>query len=69
MIEIEDLKVLGANVLCFITINNAELNIVLQTILFLATIIYTVARTLNEYKKYINGKRNLVNLKDKDNVQ
>jgi hypothetical protein len=36
--------------------------------LFLATIIYTVARTLNEYKKYINGKRNLVNLKDKDNV-
>lgn len=52
MIEIEDLKVLGANVLCFITINNAELNIVLQTILFLATIIYTLARTLNEYKKY-----------------
>jgi hypothetical protein len=69
MIELEDLKVVGANVLCFITINNAELNIVLQTILFLATIIYTVARTLNEYKKYINGKRNLVNLKDKDNVQ
>jgi len=68
MIELEDLKVVGANVLCFITINNAELNIVLQTILFLATIIYTVARTLNEYKKYINGKRNLVNLKDKDNV-
>lgn len=52
MIELEDLKVLGANVLCFITINNAELNIVLQTILFLATIIYTLARTLNEYKKY-----------------
>jgi hypothetical protein len=52
MIELEDLKVVGANVLCFITINNAELNIVLQTILFLATIIYTLARTLNEYKKY-----------------
>ena len=65
MIEIEDLKVLGANVLCFITINNAELNIVLQTILFLATIIYTLARTLNEYKKYINGKRNSVISKDK----
>jgi hypothetical protein len=65
MIEIEDLKVVGANVLCFITINNAELNIVLQTILFLATIIYTVARTLNEYKKYINGKRNSVIPKDK----
>ena len=65
MIEIEDLKVLGANVLCFITINNAELNIVLQTILFLATIIYTLARTLNEYKKYINGKRNQVISKDK----
>jgi len=66
MIEIEDLKVLGANVLCFITINNAELNIVLQTILFLATIIYTLARTLNEYNKYI--KRNLIK-KDKNNVQ
>ncbi len=65
MIEIEDLKVLGANVLCFITINNAELNIVLQTILFLATIIYTLARTLNEYNKYI--KRNPIK-KDKDNV-
>jgi hypothetical protein len=52
VIELEDLKVVGANVLCFITINNAELNIVLQTILFLATIIYTLARTLNEYKKY-----------------
>lgn len=65
MIDIEDLKVLGANVLCFITINNAELNIVLQTILFLATIIYTLARTLNEYNKYI--KRNPIT-KDKDNV-
>jgi hypothetical protein len=65
MIELEDLKVVGANVLCFITINNAELNIVLQTVLFLATIIYTVARTLNEYKKYINGKRNQVISKDK----
>ena len=52
MIELEDLKVVGANILCFITINTAELNIILQTILFLATIIYTLARTLNEYKKY-----------------
>lgn len=65
MIDIEYLKVLGANVLCFITINNAELNIVLQTILFLATIIYTLAKTLNEYNKYI--KRNPIT-KDKDNV-
>jgi hypothetical protein len=52
MIEIEDLKVLGANLLCFITINTADLNILLQTILLLATIIYTLGRTLNEYKKY-----------------
>jgi hypothetical protein len=52
MIELEDLKVLGANLLCFITINTADLNILLQTILFLTTIIYTLARTLNEYKKY-----------------
>ena len=52
MIELEDLKVLGANLLCFITINTADLNILLQTLLLLATIIYTLARTLNEYKKY-----------------
>jgi hypothetical protein len=65
MIELEDLKVLGANILCFITINTADLNILLQTLLLLATIIYTVARTLNEYKKYINAKRNQVVSKDK----
>ena len=52
MIELEDLKVIGANTLCFITINTADLNILLQTILLLATIIYTLGRTLNEYKKY-----------------
>jgi hypothetical protein len=65
MIELEDLKVLGANLLCFITINTANLNILLQTILLLATIIYTLARTLNEYKKYIHGKRNQNISKDK----
>lgn len=52
MIELEDLKVVGVNVLCFITINTTDLNILLQTILLLATIIYTLGRTLNEYKKY-----------------
>lgn len=65
MIELEDLKVLGANILCFITINTADLNVLLQTLLLLATIIYTLARTLNEYKKYINAKRNQVVSKDK----
>ena len=52
MIELEDLKVVGANVLCFITIKTVDLNVGLQTILLLATIIYTLVRTLNEYKKY-----------------
>ena len=65
MIELEDLKVLGANILCFITINTADLNVLLQTLLLLATIIYTLARTLNEYKKYINAKRNQIISKDK----
>lgn len=65
MIELEDLKVVGANILCFITINTADLNVLLQTLLLLATIIYTLARTLNEYKKYINAKRNQVVSKDK----
>ena len=51
MIELEDLKVVGANVLCFITINTADLNILLQTILLLATIIYTKK---NNYPSKLN---------------
>jgi hypothetical protein len=56
MIELEDLKVVGANVLCFITIKTVDLNIGLQTILLLATIIYTFVRIINEYKKYLKNR-------------
>ena len=56
MIELEDLKVLGANILCFITIKTVDLNVGLQTILLLATIIYTLVRIINEYNKYISNR-------------
>jgi hypothetical protein len=56
MIELEDIKVVGANVLCFIMINTADLNTLLQTILLLATIIYTFVRIINEYKKYLKNR-------------
>jgi hypothetical protein len=56
MIELEDLKVVGANVLCFITIKTVDLNVGLQTILLLATIIYTFVRIINECKKYLKNR-------------
>jgi hypothetical protein len=58
--EIEDLKVIGANALCMIVLQVNSLNIELQTILFLVTIIYTIIRIVNEIKKLItNGKTNV----------
>lgn len=56
MIELGDLKVVGANVLCFITIKTIDLNVGSQTILLLATIIYTLVRIINEYKKYLKNR-------------
>jgi hypothetical protein len=58
--EIEDLKVIGANALCMVVLQVNSLNIELQTILFLVTIIYTVIRIVNEIKKLItNGKTDI----------
>jgi len=57
--EIEDLKVIGANTLCMVILQVNSLNIELQSILFLVTIIYTMIRIVNEIKKLItNGKTN-----------
>lgn len=58
-LEIEDIKVLGANIVCMIALEINAMNIELQSILFLATIGYTIVRTANEIQKFIrerNGK-------------
>lgn len=58
-LEIEDVKVLGANIICMIALEINAMNIELQSILFLATIGYTIVRTANEIQKFIrerNGK-------------
>lgn len=58
MIQLDDIKVIGANVLCMVALNIEAFHVFLEIALLLATIIYTLVRTLNEYKKYIHGKGN-----------
>lgn len=52
MLHLEDVKVLTANTACMVVLAINNINSHLQTILFLATISYTVARTVNEIKKF-----------------
>lgn len=56
MVQIDDIKVVTANVVCMVMVQLENLNTVLQAILIVATITYTVARTVNEIKK-IQEKR------------
>lgn len=61
-LEMDDLKVIGANMFCMIILEIKTINIELQTILFLATIVYTIIRTINEIQKFIrerNGKTSI----------
>ena len=51
MIHLDDIKVLGANTICMVLLKMEEINTVLQSILFFATIAYTIIRTINEVKK------------------
>jgi hypothetical protein len=51
-LELNDYKVLLANIFCFIAVEIASLNAVLQSLMLGATITYTVVRIMNEYKKY-----------------
>lgn len=60
-LEIDDLKVIGANMVCMVVLEIKTINIELQTVLFIATIIYTLIRTINEVQKFIrerDGKTN-----------
>ena len=60
MIHSEDIKVVLANVTCMVVAQFETLNAVLQAILIVATITYTIARTVNEIKKF-KEKRNTNN--------
>jgi hypothetical protein len=50
MLHFEDLKVLSANAVCMAVLSFQNINALLQSILFLSTIIYTIVRLLNEVK-------------------
>lgn len=52
MLSFEDFKILSANMVCMILLAADSINTNLQSILFLATIIYTFVRIVNEIKKF-----------------
>ena len=52
MLYIEDIKVIGINTLCMITMRIATINESLQALVLMATICYTLVRTVNEIQKY-----------------
>ena len=56
MVYFEDLKVLGANLVCIISLQISTIPHDLQSILFIATIVYTVVRIANEVKKFMHKK-------------
>jgi hypothetical protein len=51
MIHFEDVKVLGANAICMTILNIENINSLLQSILFISTIVYTIVRIAKEVKK------------------
>lgn len=59
MVQIDDIKVFGANAICMVLLKIQEMNDTLQSVLFFATIVYTVIRIINEVQKFKkNGKAN-----------
>jgi len=56
MIQLDDIKVFGANTICMILAKAQSVNANLQSILLMMTIMYTVARTVTEVQKYYNNK-------------
>ena len=55
-LEIDDVKVIGANLFCMVILEIKAFNANLQSILFLATIVYTLIRSVNEIQKFIREK-------------
>jgi hypothetical protein len=57
MLQIDDAKVFGANIVCMLILKIQNVNTELQTVLFIMTIVYTIFRIANEIKKLVkNGK-------------
>lgn len=56
MLYFEDIKVIAANATCMVVLAVNNINNNLQTVLFLATISYTIVRTVNEVKKFKHKK-------------
>ena len=56
MVQLDDVKVLTANFTCMVMLNLSNMNTDLQSVLFLATIGYTLVRTINEIQKLRNKK-------------
>jgi hypothetical protein len=56
MIELNDIKVFGANTLCMVLLKVQNVNTKLQAILLFMTIMYTIARIVTEVQKYNNNK-------------
>jgi len=56
MIELNDIKVFGANTLCMVLLKIQNVNTKLQAILLFMTIMYTIARIITEVQKYNNNK-------------
>ena len=55
MLYIEDIKVIGVNTLCMVAMRVTTINETLQTLVLLATIGYTLVRTINEIQKFNNN--------------
>jgi hypothetical protein len=62
MVRLDDIKVLGANTMCMVLAKIQDMNDTLQSVLFFATIAYTVVRTVNEINKFKkDGKADINN--------
>jgi len=57
ILDMDDIKVVGANLVCMVMLRIQEINAELQAILFFATITYTIIRTINELRKLRDGKK------------
>jgi hypothetical protein len=51
MLHFEDIKVVGANAICMTILSIENINSLLQSILFISTIVYTIVRIAKEVKK------------------
>lgn len=67
MLSFEDFKILSANMVCMILLGIDAINTNLQSVLFFATIIYTLVRIVNEIKKFRYKKYD--NTTDKEEVR